>query len=273
MIVIANRQQAVKQSHSFLFFKSGIIIKRKILEIKTYIFWVSLALILNLAGWLINKMEIKQIIPELKKHSSPKDREGMVRFGINPKFALGVRIPVLRNLAKKIGKNHDLALALWKTKIHEARILATMIDEPQKVNSKQINEWLKDFNSWDLCDQCCMNLFDKLPPAFQKAKEWTKRKREFERRAGFALMASLAVRDKKAKDQEFLKFFPPIKKYSTDKRNFVKKAISWALRQIGKRNKQLQKEAIKLAKEIQKIDSKASKWIASSVLSELTKRG
>jgi len=216
-------------------------------------------------------MEIKQILSELKKHSSPKDREGMARFGINPKFALGVRIPVLRTLAKKNGKNHELALALWKTKIHEARILAAMVDEPQKVSSRQINDWLKDFNSWDLCDQCCMNLFDKLPSAFQKAKEWAKRKREFERRAGFALMASLAFHDKKVKDEEFLKFFPLIKKYSIDNRNFVKKAISWALRQIGKRNKSLQKEAIKLAKEIQKIDSKASKWVSSSVLSELTK--
>lgn len=217
-------------------------------------------------------MEIKQIIAELKKHSSPKNREGMARFGINPEFALGVRIPVLRNLAKKIGKNHQLALALWKTKIHEARILATMIEEPKKVTLKQINHWLKDFNSWDLCDQCCMNLFDKLPNAFQKAKEWVKREREFERRAGFALMASLAFHDKKAKDEEFLKFFPLIKKYSIDNRNFVKKAISWALRQIGKRNKKIQKKAIKLAKEIQKIDSKSSKWIASSVLSELTKK-
>lgn len=217
-------------------------------------------------------MDVKGIISELKEYSNSKDREGMARFGINPKYALGVRIPVLRNLAKKIGKDHKLAQELWKTKIHEARILACMIDDPKMVAEKQLEEWVKEFNSWDLCDQCCMNLFDKMPLAWKKAIEWPKRKEEFVRRAGFALMACLAWHDKKAKDSDFLKFFPVIKKYSTDERNFVRKAVNWALRQIGKRNKNLNKEAIKLAKEIQKINSKTAKWIANDAIRELSNK-
>ena len=214
-------------------------------------------------------MNSKKIISELKRHSSLKDREGMARFGINPKYALGVRVPVLRNLAKRIGKNHKLARDLWKTKIHEARILATMIDNPKIVTEKQMGEWVKEFNSWDLCDQCCMNLFDKLPIAWKKAIEWPKRKEEFVRRAGFALMACLAWHDKKTKDKDFIKFFPVIKKYSTDERNFVRKAVNWALRNIGKRNMNLNKAAIKLAKEIRGMDSKSARWIAADAIREL----
>jgi len=215
-------------------------------------------------------MTLKEVITQLKKNSNPKDREGMARFGINPKYALGVRVPVLRSLAKKIGKNHKLAEDLWKTKIHEARILAGMIDEPKMITEKQMEQWVKKFNSWDLCDQCCMNLFDKIPLGWKKAIEWPKRKEEFVRRAGFTMMACLAWHDKKAKDKDFIRFFPIIKKYSTDERNFVRKAVNWALRQIGKRNKNLNKEAIKSAKEIQKINSKTAKWIAYDAIKELT---
>jgi len=217
-------------------------------------------------------MILKEIITQLRKNSNPKDREGMARFGINPKYALGVRIPVLRNLAKKLGKNHELAKELWKTRIHEARILASMIDDPKKVSGKQMEEWVKCFNSWDLCDQTCMNLFDKTPIAWKKAAEWTSRKEEFVRRAGFAMMACLAWHDKKAGDKDFLKFFPIIKKYSIDERNFVKKAVNWALRQIGKRNENLRKNAIKIAEEILKVPNKTAKWIATDAIRELKGR-
>ena len=215
-------------------------------------------------------MNSKQVIVYLKKHSNSKNKKGMARFGINPKYALGVRVPVLRDLAKRIGKDHKLAQELWKTKIHEARILASMIDDPRKVTEKQMEEWVRGFNSWDLCDQCCMNLFDKLPLSWKKAEEWAKHKEEFVRRAGFALMASLACHDKRAKNKDFEKFFPLIKKYSTDERNFVRKAVNWALRQIGKRNANLNKKAVKVAKEIQKINSKTAEWIAADALKELT---
>jgi 3-methyladenine DNA glycosylase AlkD len=212
---------------------------------------------------------VGEVIKELKKHSNREDLAGMARFGINPKFALGVRVPVMRHLAKKIGRNHSLAEDLWKTKIHEARILACMIDEPDKVAVGQMEKWVKDFNSWDLCDQCCMNLFDRTPAAWKKALEWAERNEEFVRRAGFVIMACLAVHDKKASDKDFLKFFPLIKKYSTDERNFVKKAVNWALRQIGKRNPALRKKAIVLSKEIKKIDSSVARWIAADALREL----
>ncbi|MFA5050619.1 MAG: DNA alkylation repair protein [Patescibacteria group bacterium] len=215
-------------------------------------------------------MTVKEIITYLKKHSCLRDKEGMARFGINPQYALGVRIPVLRSLAKKIGKNHKLAQDLWKTKIHEARILATMIDDPKSVTEKQMEEWVKGFNSWDLCDQCCSNLFCRIPVAWGKAEKWANKKEEFVRRAGFALMAYLACHDKKAKNKDFEKFFPLIKKYSTDKRNFVRKAVNWALRQIGKRNLSLNKKAIIIAKEIKKIDSPIAHWIAVDAIRELT---
>lgn len=216
-------------------------------------------------------MNTNQILHYLKKKSSPRNREGMARFGIDVKYALGVNIPVLRNLAKKLGKNHKLAEDLWKTKIHEVRILASMIDEIDKVTEKQMEQWVKCFNSWDLCDQTCMNLFDKTKFAREKAKEWAERKEEFVRRAGFSMMACLAWHDKKAGDNDFLKFFPIIKKYSIDDRNFVKKAINWALRQVGKRNNNLRKYAIKTAEEILKIDSRSARWIAGDALRELKK--
>jgi 3-methyladenine DNA glycosylase AlkD len=215
-------------------------------------------------------MNSSQIIKELKSLANPKNVEGMARFGINPQKALGVNVPVLRKMAKEIGKNHGLALQLWDSNLHEVRILATMIDEPDKVSEKQMEEWVEEFNSWDLCDQCCMNLFDKTSLTWEKAIEWVSREREFTRRAGFSLMACLAWHDKQTEDKDFLKFFPLIKKYSTDERNFVKKAVNWALRQIGKRNKNLNKEAIKIAKEILKTDNKTAKWIASDALRELS---
>ncbi|MEK7166835.1 MAG: DNA alkylation repair protein [Patescibacteria group bacterium] len=215
-------------------------------------------------------MDKKQIIlKKLKSHANKKNVEGMKKFGINPKNAFGVKIPDLRKLAKEIGKNHHLAQELWNSKIHEAKILASMIDELELVTKKQADEWIKNFDSWDICDQVCMNLFDKTLFAFERAVMWTKNKQEFERRAGFALMACIAFHDKNSSDEKFLKFFPSIKKYSIDERNFVKKAVNWALRQIGKRNKNLCKKAIKLAKEIQKINSKSAKWIAVNALQEL----
>ena len=193
----------------------------------------------------------------------------MARFGINSESALGVSTPDLRKLAKEIGRNHKMAQKLWSSGIHEARILASMVDEPEKTTEKQMDKWIKDFDSWDVCDQCCMNLFWQVPFIYKKAKEWCSRKEEFERRAGFAMIAVLAMKDKKAEDKKFEQFFPLIKKYSTDERNFVRKAVNWALRQIGKRNKNLNRKAIRVAREIQKIDSSV-KWIATDALRELT---
>ena len=214
-------------------------------------------------------MDKEDILKKLKSMTNPKNVEGMARFGISPNNTYGVSIPILRKMGKEVGKNHKLSQELWKSKVHEARMLAGFIDEPDKVTEKQMESWAKDFDSWDICDQVCSNLFDKTPFTYKKIDEWTKREEEFVKRAGFVLMACLSVHDKKASDKEFEKFFPIIKREAHDERNFVKKAVNWALRQIGKRNLALNKKAIKVGKEIQKMDSKATRWIANDTLREL----
>jgi len=202
---------------------------------------------------------------------NPKNVLGMARFGIRPKTKVyGIPIPELRNIAKQIGKNHDLALKLWDSKIHESRLLAGFIDEPEKVTEKQFKKWVGDFDSWDICDQVCGNLFDKTDFAYKKVFELARKKPEFVKRTAFTLMACLAVHQKSMSNEDFMRFFPLIKKESVDARNFVKKAVNWALRQIGKRNKYLRKKALILAEEILKIDSKSAQWIAKDALRELT---
>jgi 3-methyladenine DNA glycosylase AlkD len=217
-------------------------------------------------------MQYTEVINKLKSLANPKNVAGMARFGINPHKTLGVSLPNLRALAKQTGKNHTLAGRLWASGIHEARILAGIIDEPEKVTEKQMDKWAKDFDSWDVCDGACMNLFDRLNCAPKKAIEWSRRKEEFVKRAGFALMACLAWHRKEAKDTEFIKFLPIIKRESTDRRNYVRKAVNWALRQIGKRSLYLNKKAVATAQEIQKIDSSAARWIAADALRELSRK-
>jgi len=218
----------------------------------------------------MRKMQYENILKKLKALSNPIAVDGMARFGINTENTYGVSIPKLRKMAKEIGKSHSLALKLWDSGIHEARVLASMVDEPNRVTKKQMDAWIVDFDSWDVCDQCCMNLFDKTPMAWEKAVEWTKREKEFEKRAGFALMACLAWRDKESPDKNFLGFLPAIKQEADDDRNYVKKAVNWALRNIGKRNLNLSRKAIESAKEVQKMDSRSAKWIASDAIRELT---
>jgi len=213
-------------------------------------------------------MQYEGIVKKLRASANPKNVAGMARFGINPKNTLGVSIPVLRKIAKEIGKDQSLAQELWKSGIHEARILAALVGEPGKLTEKQMDSWVKDFDSWDVCDQVCSNLFDKTPYAYKKAAIWSSNKREFIKRAGYVLMACLSVHDKRDDDKRFSEFFPLIVKGSTDERNFVKKAVNWALRQIGKRNASLNKEAVKTAKKIQLIPSKSAKWIAADALRE-----
>lgn len=215
-------------------------------------------------------MNSNQIISDLKKLKNLSNIEGMARFGINPNSALGISIPHLRKTAREIGKNHKLALDLWNSGIHEVRILATMIDEPEKVTKSQMDKWVKDFNSWDLCDQCCNNLFGKTPFAIEKSFEWADKKEEFVRRAGFVLMAVLSVHNNEMNDEQFIAYFSIIERYSGDERNFVKKAINWALRQIGKRNINLNKEATSVCNRLLESNSKSAKWIANDALRELT---
>ena len=215
-------------------------------------------------------MKCEDVIKKLESLANPKNVEGMARFGINPENNLGVSVTTIRGLAKEIGKNHELALELWEAGIRDTRMLAPHVDIPDQVTKDQMEKWVKDFNSWDVCDNCCGHLFDKTKYAYEKAVEWAARKKEFEKRAAFALMSWLPVHDKKAEDEKFDQFFELIIRESTDDRNYVKKAISWSLRNIGKRNINLNKKAIKTAEEIKKIDSKATRWIANDAIRELT---
>jgi 3-methyladenine DNA glycosylase AlkD len=214
-------------------------------------------------------MTSDQIIANLKQLANAQAIEGMARFGIRPAQALGISMPTLRKMAKEIRRNQALALALWDSGIHEARILASMIAEPQLVSAELMEKWANDFDSWDVCDQVCGNLFDKTPYAYQKATQWCQQEREFVRRAGFVMMAELAVHDKKAQDEAFMQFFPLIKQHAGDERNFVKKAVNWALRQIGKRNSHLRTLALECASEIQDMDSRTARWVAKDALKEL----
>ena len=215
-------------------------------------------------------MKYSDIIQKIKSLSDPEAVKGMARFGINPENTYGVSIPSLRTMARETGKDHALAQQLWASGIHEARLLASFIDKAEMVTEAQMGSWVKDFDSWDVCDQCCSNLFDKTRFAHQKAVAWSEREEEFVKRAGFVMMAALAVHDKKAADQDFAKFLPIIKREAGDSRNFVRKAVNWALRQIGKRNHNLNQMAVKTAEEIQQIDSKSARWIAADAIRELT---
>lgn len=210
------------------------------------------------------------ILNKLKALSNPKAVEGMARYGINSENTYGISIPNLRKIARETGENHALAQELWASGIHEARILASMIDDPKIATEEQLESWVKDFDSWDVCDQCCMNLFEKTGLAYRKAVEWSENDEEFVKRAGFVLMARLAVSDKKADDKQFEAFLPIIRREASDNRNYVKKAVNWALRQIGKRNANLNKKAIETSKEIENLDSRSAKWIASDAIRELT---
>lgn len=214
-------------------------------------------------------MESSDIITRLKSLGDPEAAKGMAKYGITAEKVYGVSIPNLRKLAREIGKNHELALELWEENARETRILASMIDIPKQVTEQQIEKWIYDFDSWEVCDQCIMNLFEKTSFARDKAVEWSVKEEEFVKRAGFVMMARLAVSDKKAPDDWFDPFFPLITSESIDNRNFVKKAVNWALRQIGKRNRTLHKKALKTAREIQRLDSKSARWIASDALREL----
>ena len=215
-------------------------------------------------------MQYEDILQRLKTLYNPMAIEGMARFGVNPDNTYGISIPNLRKMARDIGKDHALAQQLWETGIHEAKILASMIDDSKLVTAAQMESWVVGFDSWDVCDQCCMNLFDKTAVAYQQAEEWCGREGEFVKRAGFALIAALAVHDKKASDDKLIRFLSLIKRESNDNRNFVRKAVNWALRQIGKRNLNLNKLAVETATEIQHMDSKSARWIAVDAIRELT---
>jgi len=212
---------------------------------------------------------VKDVLDKLQSKAQSEQLEGMAKYGITVEQRLGVSVPDMRKMAKAIGRDHKLALDLWRTRIAEARILAAMVGDPAKLTEEQMEDWVKGINSWDVCDQVCMNLFERNQLAWKKIVDWSEREEEFVKRTAFSLIACLAWHDKKASDEKFIELLPLIIRGATDERNFVKKAVNWALRNIGKRNLNLNKAAINTAKEIQLLDSKAARWIASDAIREL----
>jgi 3-methyladenine DNA glycosylase AlkD len=212
---------------------------------------------------------VEEVLKRLSSAARPDQLAGMARYGMAIEGRLGVSVPELRKIARELGRDHQLALDLWQTGIAEAKIIAALVDEPEKLTEAQMEAWVKDINSWDVCDQVCMNLFEKVSLAWQKIVDWSEREEEFVKRTAFSLMACLAWHDKKAEDENFIRLFPVIIQGATDERNFVKKAVNWSLRNIGKRNPNLNKAAIEIAQEIQQLDSKAARWIASDAIREL----
>jgi 3-methyladenine DNA glycosylase AlkD len=226
---------------------------------------------------------VRAILEVLRGMGSEKNRAGMARYGINVDDAFGVSVYELRRIARRLRTDHDLALALWTTRNHEARLLACFVDDPAKVTEEQMEVWACDFDSWDVCDQATCSLFDLTDHAWPKAFEWAARDEEWVKRAGFALMAGLAAHDKRAPDRDFTGFFPSVERGALDPRNFVKKAVNWALRNIGKRNWALNAAAMACAERIRAAANKraggerggdagarAARWIANDALRELS---
>lgn len=218
-------------------------------------------------------MTASEIIKKLEPLGTPENVAGMARFAIITKKAFGVSAPVLKDLAKEIKKQtkdrHKLALELWETEIHEARIIAYLIDDPKEVTEKQMESWVKDFDNWAICDGTCGHLFCRSEFAYKKVLEWSEREEEFIKRAGIVLIAWLAVHDKKADDEKIAGLLPILESKADDERNFIKKAVNWSLRQIGKRNLNLNKLAIESVEKIKAQNTKSARWIAADALREL----
>lgn len=209
------------------------------------------------------------LLAELRKLANPANVAGMARFGITGRQVLGISAEPLRALAKRLGRNHELAQALWSSEVFEARLLAALIDQPELVTRRQANAWVRDFECWADCDGVCLHLFRKTPFAHELATKWGARREELVKRAGFTMMATLAVHDKAAADEVFQNYLARVVAAATDERHNVKKGVNWALRQIGKRNPALNQEALRAAARIAKMESRAARWIASDALREL----
>jgi 3-methyladenine DNA glycosylase AlkD len=214
-------------------------------------------------------VSVEEVLRLLESKSRRDQLAGMARYGMNVEKRLGVSIPELRKMAKFIGKDHELARGLWKTGFADARILAAMVDDSDLLDEQQMEQWVKDIDSWDVGDQVCMNLFEKSPLAWKKVDDWSMRSEEFVKRTAFGLLACLAWHDKKAGDEKFIRLFHVFARGAVDERSSVKKAVSWALRNVGKRNLKLNKAATDEAKKIRMLNSKSTRWIAADVVREL----
>lgn len=211
------------------------------------------------------------VIVWLKRTGRKSVRDGMARYGLPADHAVGIPVGVLKQRAKTLGRDHDLARALWKTGIYEARLLAAFVGDPAKVTPAEMDRWCKDFDNWGICDTVCFSLWDRTPHALTKIKQWSTRREEFVKRAAFALLASVALHDKKMGDAEFAKCLPIIERAATDDRNFVKKGVSWALRLVGRRSPALHKISIALSKRLAASTNPAQRWVGKDGLRDLTR--
>lgn len=218
----------------------------------------------------MTKPEVREVLAWLKRHGTKRNRDGMARYAIPSKKAFGVSVGALRQLAKRLGPNHELAAALWKTGWYEARMLATFVDEPARVTPAQMDRWVRDFDNWAICDTACFALFDRTPHAWRKVTQWSSRREEFVRRTAFALLWSLSVHDKRAGDEAFIKGLRLIERAGTDERHFVKKAVNMALRAVGKRNAVLNAAAVEVAQRLAASPQAEPRWVGKDALRELT---
>jgi 3-methyladenine DNA glycosylase AlkD len=214
--------------------------------------------------------EVLSALRWLERHATKRTRDGMARYAIPSDHALGVTVADIRILGKRLGRNHELALSLWETGVYEARMLTPFVDEPARVTAAQMDRWARDFDNWAICDALCFHLFDRTPHAWAKVAKWSTRKDEFMKRAAFALLASIALHDKKAPDEPFLASLPLIERGAFDERNFVKKGVSWALRGIGRRNRALNAAAVRVARRLAESDDAPARWVGKDALRELT---
>lgn len=218
----------------------------------------------------LSAKSVDEILAWLERHGTKRNRDGMARYGIRAEKAFGVSVATIQQLAKRVGRNHGLALRLWKTDWYEARMLAAFIDEPAKVTRAQMDSWARDFDNWAICDTLCFHLFDRTPHAWAKVAQWSRRRDEFVKRAAFALLAGLALHDKQAADDQFVRSLELIERAASDERNFVKKGVSWALRVLGRRNEALNRAAVKTARKLAAAPEPAARWVGKGALRELT---
>ncbi len=215
--------------------------------------------------------QARAALQELERMATTRDRENLSRFGITADKAFGVSMANIQKLAKRLGRSHELAAALWETGWYEARMLTSFVDEPARVTPAQMDRWCRDFDNWGICDTLCFNLFDRTPHAWAKVAQWSGKKDEFVKRAAFALLACLALHDKKAGDPAFIRCLPLIERAATDERNFVKKGVSWALRLVGRRNAALHAASVGLARRLAASEAAAARWVGKDALRDLTK--
>ena len=215
---------------------------------------------------------MQEVLTQLERRATKRIREEMgPRYGVHTDKAFGVPIAALKAVAKRLGRNHELAAALWDTGWYEARIVASFVDDPAHVTSPQMDRWCRDFDNWGICDTVCFHLFDRTPHAFRKVDEWSKGRDEFVKRAAFALLACLALHDTGADDEAFARRLPLVERAASDERNFVKKSVSWALRAIGRRNRALNAAAVAVAERLSVAPEPAARWVGKDVLREITR--